>query len=124
MSIKLKYQTEIKNSMENCESDVTNCSIINKNKEKHASLLEHFNQELSDHGGGNEYSFKITRLYLFSLIFSIVLHVADVGTDSYLAYQYFRFYEIAYFLLTVSFIVFPAFISTMLSIKMYLIFII
>lgn len=105
--------------MENCESDVTNCPVIDENKEKHTSLLEHFNQELSDHGDGYEYYVKITRIYLFGLIFSIVLHVMDVGTDIYLAYQYFRYNEIAYFLLTVSFVAFPAFISTMLSIKMY-----
>lgn len=105
--------------MENCENDVTNCSIVNE-KRNHASLLEHFNQELPDYGGGEySYSVKITRIYLYGLVFSIVLHVTDVGTDVYLAYQYFRYSDIAYSLLTVSFVVIPAFISTMLSIKMY-----
>lgn len=63
----------------------------------------------------------ITNLYICSLVISPVLHIMDVGSDSYLAYQYYQQKDAktyTYFLLTVTFIFFPAIITTIFSIRM------
>lgn len=108
--------------MADSENDIKNhaSDTIVESKKSCVSLFEHFQQELQDPKGGFEYTVKVTRIYLCSLVLSIVLHIVDVGTDVFLAYQYFHLKEIYAFLLTVAFVVIPTFISTMLSIKMYL----
>lgn len=61
---------------------------------------------------------KITNLYLCSLFLSPFLHIMDVGTDLYLAYQYYSHDEKTYFLLTATLIVFPSLVTTIFSIRM------
>ncbi|XP_065200154.1 XK-related protein 6-like [Planococcus citri] len=61
----------------------------------------------------------ITYRYLGGLCFSILFHLLDVGTDVYLAYQYYTLQQTTYFVLTISFVAIPSLIITLISIRMY-----
>lgn len=55
---------------------------------------------------------------LFALIFAIITHVIDVCIDFNIAYQYYRFEKLIYFVLTIIFIAVPSIINTYMSLKM------
>lgn len=55
---------------------------------------------------------------LFALIFAIFTHVIDVCIDFNVAYQYYRFEKLIYFVLTIIFIAVPSIINTYMSLKM------
>ena len=61
---------------------------------------------------------KISNLYLFGLCCSPILLLIDVGTDTWLAYQYYVHGDFTYFFLTITFVALPAIISTTFSIRM------
>ncbi len=92
-----------------------------KRNGKNVSRNVLFSNHLSG-DSGDEYeepsSTKISSLYLTGLVVSIILHVLDVGTDMYLAYQYYQFDEKGYFILTACFIILPAVINSLVSTRM------
>lgn len=55
---------------------------------------------------------------LLALIFAIITHVIDVCIDFNIAYQYYRFEKLIYFVLTIIFIAIPSIINTYMSLKM------
>ncbi|XP_075238139.1 XK-related protein 6-like isoform X1 [Lycorma delicatula] len=63
---------------------------------------------------------RVTNWDIFVLLVSILSHIVDVALDINLAYRYYRHQQTVYFLLTVVFILFPAFVNTGISIRMYM----
>ncbi|KAF6203138.1 hypothetical protein GE061_003554 [Apolygus lucorum] len=62
----------------------------------------------------------VTNWDLFVLFMSIISHVVDVALDLNLAYRYYKNEETYnYFILTILFIYFPAFVNTFISLRMY-----
>jgi len=55
---------------------------------------------------------------LITLVLAIVSHVIDVCIDYNVAYQYYRYEKLQYFILTIIFIVVPSIINTYMSLKM------
>jgi len=49
---------------------------------------------------------------------SIVSHIIDVGLDINIAYRYFHSGQSVYFILTMVFILFPALVNTIISMRM------
>lgn len=60
----------------------------------------------------------VTNWDILVLLVSIFSHIFDVALDINLAYRYFRHRQTVYFVLTVVFILFPAFVNTGISIRM------
>lgn len=60
----------------------------------------------------------VTNWDILVLLVSIFSHIIDVALDINLAYRYFRHKQTGYFILTVVFILFPAFVNTGISIRM------
>lgn len=60
----------------------------------------------------------VTNWDILVLLVSIFSHIIDVALDINLAYRYFRHKQTVYFILTVVFILFPAFVNTGISIRM------
>ncbi|KDR18462.1 XK-related protein 6, partial [Zootermopsis nevadensis] len=61
----------------------------------------------------------VTNFDIFALAVSIISHIVDIGLDINLAYRYFHGGRTEYFILTVLFILFPALVNTIISIRMY-----
>ncbi|XP_067005397.1 XK-related protein 6 [Anabrus simplex] len=61
----------------------------------------------------------VTDFDIFALLVSIISHIVDVAFDINLAYRYYRSGKTTYFQLTLLFILFPAFVNTVISTKMY-----
>jgi len=59
--------------------------------------------------------------HIICLLLSITTFVLDVGFDSWLAYFYYRQGQGAYFALTLTFLIFPALITTAFSLRWYVI---
>ncbi|KAJ4428971.1 hypothetical protein ANN_25967 [Periplaneta americana] len=59
--------------------------------------------------------------HIICLLLSITTFILDVGFDSWLAYFYYRQGDGAYFALTVTFLIFPAIITTAFSLRWYII---
>lgn len=57
--------------------------------------------------------------HIICLLLSITTFALDVGFDSWLAYFYYRQGQGAYFALTVTFLIFPALITTAFSLRWY-----
>ncbi|BET03227.1 XK-related protein [Nesidiocoris tenuis] len=62
----------------------------------------------------------VTNWDLFVLFMSIISHVIDVALDLNLAYRYYKNAIYNYFILTILFIYFPAFVNTFISLRMYI----
>lgn len=62
----------------------------------------------------------VTNWDLFVLFMSIISHVVDVALDLNLAYRYYKSEVYNYFILTIVFIYFPAFVNTFISLRMYI----
>lgn len=60
----------------------------------------------------------VTNWDILVLLVSIFSHIIDVALDLNLAYRYYQNGQTEYFLLTIVFILFPAFVNTGLSIRM------
>lgn len=60
----------------------------------------------------------VTNFDILALIVSIVSHLIDVGLDINIAYRYFHSGQNVYFILTVVFILFPALVNTIISMRM------
>jgi len=60
----------------------------------------------------------ITYWDLIALVIAIVSHVVDVCIDFNVAYQYYRYEKLTYFMLTVVFIAIPSIINIYMSLKM------
>jgi hypothetical protein len=60
----------------------------------------------------------VTNFDIFVLTVSIISHIIDIGLDINLAYRYFHSGRSEYFILTVIFILFPALVNTVISIRM------
>lgn len=60
----------------------------------------------------------VTNFDILALIVSIISHIVDIGLDINLAYRYFHSGRTEYFILTVLFILFPALVNTIISIRM------
>jgi len=60
----------------------------------------------------------VTNFDILALIVSIVSHIIDVGLDINIAYRYFHSGQNVYFILTVVFILFPALVNTIVSMRM------
>lgn len=60
----------------------------------------------------------ITYWDLIALVIAIVSHVVDVCIDFNVAYQYYRYEKLTYFVLTIVFIAVPSVINTYMSLKM------
>jgi hypothetical protein len=60
----------------------------------------------------------VTNFDILALIVSIISHIVDIGLDINLAYRYFHSGRTEYFILTLLFIFFPAFVTTVISISM------
>lgn len=59
--------------------------------------------------------------HIICLLLSITTFALDVGFDSWLAYFYYRQGQGAYFALTLTFLIFPALITTAFSLRWYVI---
>lgn len=64
-------------------------------------------------------NFRVTKLDIFGLVYSIIVHIVDVGFDINLAYHYFKGGLFVYFILTIFFMFAPALLITLLSLRMY-----
>lgn len=64
-------------------------------------------------------SFHVTLWDITGLIYSIIIHIVDVAFDINVAYHYFKNKEYAYFMWTLAFMLVPAIIITVLSMRMY-----
>ncbi|XP_049943939.1 XK-related protein 7-like isoform X2 [Schistocerca serialis cubense] len=62
---------------------------------------------------------RITYLAMLLPMISIITHIADVALDANLAYSYYVSAEYVHFRLTLLFILFPAFVNTVISARMY-----
>lgn len=60
----------------------------------------------------------VTNFDILALIVSIVSHIIDVGLDINIAYRYFHSGQSVYFILTMVFILFPALVNTIISMRM------
>jgi hypothetical protein len=60
----------------------------------------------------------VTNFDILALIVSIISHIIDVGLDINIAYRYFHSGQSVYFILTVAFILFPALVNTIISMRM------
>lgn len=60
----------------------------------------------------------VTNFDILALIVSIVSHIIDVGLDINIAYRYCHSGQSDYFILTVVFILFPALVNTIISMRM------
>jgi hypothetical protein len=60
----------------------------------------------------------VTNFDILVLTVSIISHIIDIGLDINLAYRYFHSGRSEYFILTVIFILFPAFVNTVISVRM------
>lgn len=60
----------------------------------------------------------VTNFDILALIVSIVSHIIDVGLDINIAYRYFNSGQSLYFVLTMVFILFPALVNTIISMRM------
>ncbi|XKL65539.1 hypothetical protein PGB90_008959 [Kerria lacca] len=106
--------------MENKNAAKTKTQISNRSILYDLSCSNDMSNISLNKGVNDNVTIEIKKLYIFGLITSIILHILDVGTDIYLAFQYYQYNEMNYFILTVSFIIFPAFINTMISTRMYI----
>ncbi|XP_023727672.1 XK-related protein 6 isoform X2 [Cryptotermes secundus] len=61
----------------------------------------------------------VTNFDILVLIVSIISHIIDIGLDINLAYRYFHSGRSEYSILTVIFILFPALVNTVISVRMY-----
>ncbi|KAK0175110.1 hypothetical protein PV327_008890 [Microctonus hyperodae] len=61
----------------------------------------------------------VTEWDIFWIVFSIITHLVDLGTDLNLAWQYFRKENYGYFIWTSAFLFLPSFINIIVSIRMY-----
>lgn len=61
---------------------------------------------------------KISDIYLYGVILSIVTHVLDIILDFNLAYQYYRYNEHTYFIFTIVFTLIPSVIVSLVSARM------
>lgn len=104
--------------MENKNAAKTKTQISNRSILYDLSCSNDMSNISLNKGVNDNVTIEIKKLYIFGLITSIILHILDVGTDIYLAFQYYQYNEMNYFILTVSFIIFPAFINTMISTRM------
>lgn len=77
-----------------------------------------FNEMSGDEPDKDLKLLRVTNFDIFLLIVSILSHIVDVALDINLAYRYYRHQQTVYFLLTVVFILFPAFVNTGISIRM------
>lgn len=62
---------------------------------------------------------RVTHWDIIALIISISSHLIDIGLDINLAYRYYTNKHLYYFILTLGFIVVPAWINTAFSIRMF-----
>lgn len=60
----------------------------------------------------------VTNWDILVLLVSIFSHIIDVALDINLAYRYYRHHQHVYFVLTLVFILFPAFVNTGISVRM------
>ena len=60
----------------------------------------------------------VTNWDILGLVTSIITHIVDVGLDINIAYRYFHSSQTERCILTVIFILFPAFVNTVISIRM------
>ncbi|CAG5073831.1 Similar to XKR6: XK-related protein 6 (Homo sapiens) [Cotesia congregata] len=61
----------------------------------------------------------VTRLDIFWIIFSIITHLVDLGTDLNLSFRYYIKGQLMYFFITTAFLFIPSFINIIVSIRMY-----
>lgn len=66
-------------------------------------------------------SYHVTNLDIFGLIYSIIIHIVDVAFDINVAYHYLKSERYIYFICTVSFMLVPALIITIISTRMYMV---
>ncbi|KAL0272683.1 UNVERIFIED_CONTAM: hypothetical protein PYX00_005557 [Menopon gallinae] len=66
-------------------------------------------------------TFHVTLWDITGLIYSIIIHIVDVAFDINVAYHYFKNKEYAYFIWTLAFMLVPAVIITVLSMRMYVV---
>jgi len=70
-------------------------------------------------------TFHVTNFDIFGLVYSIIVHILDVGFDINLAIHYFKYTEngnsFIYFVLTIVFMFLPALLVTTLSLRMYVV---
>lgn len=60
----------------------------------------------------------VTNFDILVLVVSIISHIIDIGLDINLAYRYFHSGRSEYSILTVIFILFPALVNTVISVRM------
>jgi hypothetical protein len=60
----------------------------------------------------------VTNFDILVLTVSIISHIIDIGLDINLAYRYFHSGRREYFIITVIFILFPALVNTVISVRM------
>lgn len=63
---------------------------------------------------------RVTNWDIASFVISIISHLLDVFFDCNIAYRYYINEQLGYFFTTLGFILIPAFINTVFSIKMYM----
>lgn len=73
------------------------------------------NFDVTDYAPNN---FHVTYLDITSLVISVISHLVDVGFDVHVAYIYYSDREFIFFGLTLLFILFPAFVNSVVSTRM------
>jgi hypothetical protein len=99
--------------------EMAECVVVNFSSDSVRIRTDDLSNNVSDEGhvqsGGSVFGV----YHIICLLLSITTFALDVGFDSWLAYFYYRQGQGAYFALTVTFLIFPALITTAFSLRWY-----
>jgi hypothetical protein len=101
--------------------EMAECVVVNFSTDSVRIRTEDISNNVSDEvhiqPGGSVFGV----YHIICVLLSITTFVLDVGFDSWLAYLYYRQGQGVYFALTVTFIIFPALITTAFSLRWYVV---
>ena len=88
---------------------------LKNHPEAEEDIIGNGNEDVLDYAPKRRH---VTNWDIFFLFTSIISHIIDIGFDIFVAYRYYRNKKMESFILTVIFILFPAFINTAVSLNM------
>jgi len=101
--------------------EMAECVVVKFSSESVRVRTEEVGNNVSDEGHIQTTGSVFGVYHIVCLLLSITTFALDVGFDSWLAYFYYRQGQGAYFALTLTFLIFPALITTAFSLRWYVI---
>jgi len=101
--------------------EMAECVVVKFSSESVRVRTEEVGNNVSDEGHIQTTGSVFGVYHIICLLLSITTFALDVGFDSWLAYFYYRQGQGAYFALTLTFLIFPALITTAFSLRWYVI---